>query len=135
MSRFVSKMLCRPVGQIIVMNTASCGKFFAVKCAFSTVRPTVRIVQQCLSQYHQLQWALHCCEEVRQMWYEAVAGDFRNLRRILVGKPEGKRTLLRPRLREQDNIEVDPKEVGQEDSYWINLDRETDNQWDLVTRL
>jgi len=34
------------------------------------------------------------------MWYEAVAGDFRNLRRILVGKPEGKRTLLRPRLRE-----------------------------------
>jgi len=37
-------MLYRSVGQFIVMNTTSCDKFFSLKCTFSTVRPTVRIV-------------------------------------------------------------------------------------------
>jgi len=32
--------------------------------------------------------------------------------RVLVGKPEGKRTLGRPRRRWEDNIKMDPQEVG-----------------------
>jgi len=32
--------------------------------------------------------------------------------RILVGKPKGKRPLVKPRHRWEDNIKVDPQEVG-----------------------
>jgi hypothetical protein len=39
-------------------------------------------------------------------------GDKRNAYRILVGKPEGKRPLRRPRRRWEDNIEIDLTEIG-----------------------
>jgi hypothetical protein len=42
----------------------------------------------------------------------------RNVYRILVGKPEGKRPLRRPRSRWVDNIKMDLKEIG-----WDGMDR------------
>jgi hypothetical protein len=39
-------------------------------------------------------------------------GERRSAYRALVGKPEGRRPLERPRLRWQDNIKMDPPEVG-----------------------
>jgi hypothetical protein len=39
-------------------------------------------------------------------------GEKRNAYRILVGNPEGKRPLGRPRLRRMDNIRIDLGEVG-----------------------
>jgi hypothetical protein len=39
-------------------------------------------------------------------------GETRNAYRILVGKPEGKRPLERPRRRWVDNIKIDLGEVG-----------------------
>jgi hypothetical protein len=39
-------------------------------------------------------------------------GDIRGVYRVLVGKPEGKRPLGRPRRRWEDNIKVDLQEVG-----------------------
>ena len=51
----------------------------------------------------------------RIMWWAAhVArvGDRRGVYRVLVGKPEGKRPLGRPRSRWEDNIKVDLQEVG-----------------------
>jgi hypothetical protein len=36
----------------------------------------------------------------------------RGVYRVLVGKPEGKRPLGRPRLRWEDNIKMDLQEVG-----------------------
>jgi hypothetical protein len=59
-------------------------------------------------------------------------GEKRNAYRLLVGKPEGKRPLGRPRRRWVDNIRVDLGEVGLGDVDWIGpaLDR---NRWrDLV---
>jgi hypothetical protein len=45
----------------------------------------------------------------------------RNAYRLLVGKPEGKRPLGRPRLRWVDNIRMDLGEVGWSDVDWIGL--------------
>jgi hypothetical protein len=54
-------------------------------------------------------------------------GEKRNDYRLLVGKPEGKRSLGRPRRRSVDNIRTDLGEVGWGDVDWIGLaqDRNT----------
>jgi hypothetical protein len=39
-------------------------------------------------------------------------GEMRNAYRILVGKPEGKRSHGRPRRRWVDNIKIDLREIG-----------------------
>jgi hypothetical protein len=39
-------------------------------------------------------------------------GEKRNAYRILVGKPEGKRPLGRPRRRWADNVKIDLRETG-----------------------
>jgi hypothetical protein len=41
--------------------------------------------------------------------------------RVLVGKPEGKRPLGRPRRRGEDNIEIDLQEVGYGGLDWIEV--------------
>jgi hypothetical protein len=45
--------------------------------------------------------------------------EMRNGYKILVEKPEGKRTLGRPGCRWEDNIKIDLKEIGCEDVNWI----------------
>jgi hypothetical protein len=39
-------------------------------------------------------------------------GDGRGVYRVLVGRPEGKRPLVRSRCRWEDNIKMDPREIG-----------------------
>jgi len=53
-------------------------------------------------------------------------GEGRGIYRILVGKPEGKRPLGRPRHRWEDNIKVDIQEVvhGGLDSIMLAQDRD-----------
>jgi hypothetical protein len=53
-------------------------------------------------------------------------GEKRNAYRLLVGKPEGKRPLGRPRRRWVDNINRDLGEVGWGDVDWIGLDQDRD---------
>jgi hypothetical protein len=50
----------------------------------------------------------------RMRWAGHVArtGTKRNANRILVGKPEGKRLLGRPRRRWEDNVRMDLREIG-----------------------
>jgi hypothetical protein len=48
--------------------------------------------------------------------------------RILVGKPEGKRPLGRPRRRWVDNIKMDLREIGWDGVDWIDLAQDRD-QW------
>jgi hypothetical protein len=56
-------------------------------------------------------------------------------RGILVGKPEGKRPLERPRHRWVDNIEMDLREIGWDGMDWIDL-AQNRNQWRaLVNRV
>jgi hypothetical protein len=49
---------------------------------------------------------------MRMIWAFSVYGERRGVYRVLVGKPEGKRTLERPRHRWEDNIKMDLEEVG-----------------------
>jgi hypothetical protein len=53
---------------------------------------------------------------------------FRSVYRVLVGKPEGKRTLGRPRRRWEDNIKLDLQEVGCGGMDWIELAQDR-NRW------
>ena len=50
----------------------------------------------------------------RMIWagHAARMGDGRGVHRVLVGKPEGKTPLGRPRRRWEDNIKMDLQEVG-----------------------
>jgi hypothetical protein len=47
-----------------------------------------------------------------QAEHVARMGDGRNVYRVLVGKPEGKRSLERPRRRWENGIKVDLREIG-----------------------
>jgi hypothetical protein len=55
-------------------------------------------------------------------------GDPRNAYRILVGKPEGKRPLGRPRRRWVDSIKIDLREIGWNGMAWLDLAQNRD-QW------
>jgi hypothetical protein len=49
---------------------------------------------------------------VRWAGHVASIGQRRDVYRVLVGKPEGKRPLRRPRCRWEDNIKMDLREIG-----------------------
>ncbi|KAJ4451496.1 hypothetical protein ANN_02959 [Periplaneta americana] len=71
----------------------------------------------------RLRWAGHV----------ALMGGSRNAYRVLVGRPEGKRPLGRPRRRWEDNIKMDLREVGYDGRDWINLAQDRD-QWRAYVR-
>ena len=54
-------------------------------------------------------------------------GEGKSVHRVLVGKPEGKRPLGRPRHRWEDNIKMDLQEVGGGGGDWIELAQDRDN--------
>jgi hypothetical protein len=58
-----------------------------------------------------MRWAVHA----------AYVGESRCVYRVLVGKPEGRRPLGRPRRIWEDTIKMDLQEVGCEDMDWIKL--------------
>jgi len=51
-------------------------------------------------------------------------GERRGVHRVLMGKPEGKRPVGRPRNRWEDNCTIDLQEVGCEGMDWIELAQE-----------
>ena len=48
-------------------------------------------------------------------------GEVIRVHRVLVGKPEGKRPMGRPRLRWEDNIKMDLLELAQDRDRWRTL--------------
>ena len=57
----------------------------------------------------------------------------RNACRVLVGKPEGRRPLGRPRRRLEDTIRMDLREVGCDPGEWIDFAEDRD-QWRAYVR-
>jgi hypothetical protein len=58
-------------------------------------------------------------------------GEGRGVHSVLVGKPEGKRSLGRPRRRWEDDIKMDLREVGCGD--WMELAEDRDRWQALVS--
>jgi len=61
-------------------------------------------------------------------------GEGRVVHRVLVGKPEGKRPLGRPRRRWKDNIKRDLREVGGGED-WMELAQDRDRWRALVNKV
>jgi hypothetical protein len=66
----------------------------------------------------------------RMRWAGHVArmGEKTNTYRILVGNPEGEKSLERPRPRWMDNIKMDLREIGWDGMDWIDLAQDR-HQW------
>jgi len=64
-----------------------------------------------LIKLRRMRWAGHVARMVEERW----------VYRVLVGKPEGRRPLGRPRRRWVDNIRMDLQEVGYGYMDWIRL--------------
>jgi hypothetical protein len=62
----------------------------------------------------------------------ACMGEGRKVYRVLVGKPEGKRSLGRPRHRWEDRIKMDLREIGLGVVEWIHLAQDRDWWWALM---
>jgi hypothetical protein len=69
-----------------------------------------------------MKWVVHiaCMREGRGMY------------RVLVGKPEGKRPLGRPRHRGEDNIKMDVHDMGCGGMDWIEMTQDRDRWLALV---
>jgi len=70
-----------------------------------------------------MKWAGHVARMVEE----------RGVYTFLVGKPEGKRPLGRPRRRWVNNIRMDLQEVGCAYMDWIGLAQDRDRWWTLVS--
>ena len=70
--------------------------------------------------------------KMRLTGHVALVGEGRGVYRVLVGKPEGKRPLRRPRRRWEDNIKMDLQEVGYRGMDWIELAQDRD-RWRALT--
>ena len=60
-------------------------------------------------------------------------GQGREVYRVLVEKPEGKRPMGRPRRRWEDNIKMNLQEVGGGCEDWMELAEDRDRWWALVS--
>ena len=70
---------------------------------------------------------------IRWAGHMAFMGEERELYRVLVGKPEGRRSQGRPRRRWVDNIRIDLQEVGCVCMDWIGLAQDRDRWRTLVS--
>ena len=68
---------------------------------------------------------------MRLVGHVARMGEGRRVHRVLVGKPEGKRPLGRPRRRWEENIKMDLREVGG-GGDWMELAQDRDRWQALV---
>jgi hypothetical protein len=67
------------------------------------------------------------------MWHTwGRGGEGRGVYGVLVGGPEGKRPLGKPRHRWKDNIKVDLREMGIDGANWIRLAQDRVRWWAFV---
>jgi hypothetical protein len=87
-----------------------------------------------LSDLYSLPNIVRVVKSRRMRWVGHLARmeEGRGVYRVLVGKPEGKRPMGRPRRRWEENIKMDRQEVGGSCGDWIELARDRDGWHALV---
>jgi hypothetical protein len=65
-------------------------------------------------------------------WECSLDGEGRGVYRVLLGKPEGKNQMGRPRCKQGDNIKADFQEVGYGGMDWIELAQDRGSWWVIV---
>ena len=87
-----------------------------------------------LSDLYSLPNIVRVVKSRRMRWAGHVARmvEGRGMHRVLVGKPEGKRPLGRPRRRWEDNIKMDLQEVEGGCGKWVELAQDRDRWRALV---
>jgi hypothetical protein len=70
---------------------------------------------------------------VRWAGHVARMEEGRCVYRVLIGRPEGKRPLGRPRRRWEDNNKMDLKEIGIEGADWIRLAQDRVQWWNFMS--
>jgi hypothetical protein len=71
---------------------------------------------------------------MRWAGYVAQMGEKRKAYRILVGKPEGKKPVGRPRCKWANNIKMDLREIGWGGMDWLDLAQDSD-QWRALVNM
>ena len=94
--------------------------FLKTICPYSSTYHRTNIVR--VRQSRIMRWVGHV----------ACMRERRGIYRVLVGKPEGKRPLGRPKGRWEDNIKMDIQEVGYGGMDWIELAQDRDRCRALV---
>ena len=81
-----------------------------------------------LSDLYSLPNIVRVVKSRKMRWAGHVArmGEGRGVRRIMMGKPEGKRPLGRPRREWEDNIKMDLQKVGGSCGDWMDLAQDRD---------
>ena len=94
-----------------------------------------RLHNEGLNDLYSLSNIVRVIKSRRMIWAGHVArmGEERVVCRVLVGKPEGKRSLGRPRNRWVDNIRMDLQEVGCGYMDWIGVAQDRDRWRTLVS--
>jgi hypothetical protein len=96
---------------------SSCGSAHCTHFDLYSLPTIVRVVKS-----RRMRWAGHV----------ARMEEGRGVHRVLVGKPEGKKPLGRPRRRWEDNIKMDRQEVGGGRGDWMELAQDRDRWLALV---
>ena len=88
-----------------------------------------------LSDLYSLLNMVRVVKPRRMRWVGHVAsmGEGRGVHTVLVGKPEGRRPLERPKRRWKDNIKMDLQEVGGVCGDWMELAQDRDRWRALVS--
>jgi hypothetical protein len=109
---------------------------YSILIEFGVPMEVVRLTKMCIKEIRSSFPIENGMKQGERMmrWAGRVAriGEEKNAYR-LVGKPEGRRPLGRPRRRWMDNIKMDLLDLGWGDVDWIGLAQDSD-QWRLSSR-
>jgi hypothetical protein len=84
---------------------------------FQSASDLVRVIKS-----RRMRWAGHVARRE----------EGRGVYRVLVGRPEGRRPLGRPRRRWEVNIKIDLRKIGIDGANWIRLDQDRVQWWAFV---